>query len=159
MTFAHEIMNAISYPTMKRRFIAAAIMVGGFALTIVVKSVRGRIETGVPMWVMDSLPNFICGAVVPFAILLGDRIFRLREFLFFSGLIALGLIAYELIQIVMPTRTFELMDLAASTAGMLVPLAVGWTLFRDDNQEGEQSHTLQPSAEPVSNGESPPPAQ
>ncbi len=124
---------------MKRRFIAAAIMVGGFALTIVVKAVRGRIETSVPMWVMDSLPNFICGAVVPFAILLGDRTFRLREFIFFTGLIAVGLIAYEMIQIVMPNRTFDLMDLAASAAGMLVPLSVGWTLFLDDTQKGEQS--------------------
>ena len=144
---------------MKRRFIAAAIMVGGFALTIVVKSVRGRIETNVPMWVMDSLPNFICGAVVPFAILLGDRIIRLREFIYFCGLIALGLIAYEWIQIVMPNRTFELMDLAASAAGVLVPLAVGWPLFRDDTQKDEPSHALEPAAEPVSNGESPPPAQ
>lgn len=141
-------MNAVSYPTMKRRFIAAAIMVGGFALTVVVKAARGRIETNFPLWVMDSLPNFICAAVVPFAILLGNRIFRLREFILFSSLVAVGLIAYELIQIVMPNRTFELMDLAASAAGMLVPVAVGWTLFRDDPQKVEQSHSSEPAAGP-----------
>jgi hypothetical protein len=157
--FAREIMNTTSYPTMRRKAIAATTMAGGFFLTIAVKVVRGRFETEIPPWIMDSLPNFICGAAIPFAILLSDRVFRLRDFLVFNGLIALGLIAYELVQIVMPTRTFELMDLAASAAGAMVPLAVGWTLFRDKTQEGEQSHALEPAAGPIADGQSSPPAQ
>ena len=134
-------------------------MVVGFALTLVVKIARSRIEIYLPMWVMDSLPNFICGAVIPFAILSGNRAIRFHEFLSFCGLIALGLIVYELVQIAMPNRTFELNDLIATPVGALLPVSLGWMFFLRNMQAGKQSHALEPAVGPDSNGESSPPAQ
>lgn len=122
-------MNSISYPATRRRLIAAAIFIAGGVLTVVVKLVRHQIDTGLPVWVMDSLPNFICGMVVPFVILAGDRAFRFADFALFCGLSALGLIAYELLQLVMPRRTFELNDIVATAAGALLAMALGRMIF------------------------------
>ncbi len=116
-------------------------MIGGFALTIVVKIVRSRMEVGLPMWVMDSLPNFICGAVVPFALLTGNRAIRFLDFLSFCALIVLGLIVYELVQIGLPKRTFEVNDLIASAVGALLPVMLGRIFFRRNMQAGEQSQS------------------
>jgi len=114
-------------------------MIGGFALTIVVKILRHRMETDVPTWAMDALPNLICGAVVPIAIFMGNRTIRALDFLGFCGLILVGLIVYETIQIWMPKRTFELTDIAASAVGALLAVSLGWIFFRRNMQAGEQS--------------------
>lgn len=127
-------MSLISYPTINRRIVAAAIMVIGFALTLAVKIVRGNQWVELPTWVMDSLPNFICAAVIPFAIFIGNRVIRLLDFFSFCGLVACGLVVYELFQLVMPNRTFETNDLIATALGALLPAALGWILFQRNTE-------------------------
>jgi hypothetical protein len=104
-------------------------MVVGFALTLAVKNARRHVEIGLPIWVMDSLPNFIYAAVIPFVLLTGRRAIRLVDFLSFCGLIVLGLVVYELIQIAMPKRTFQVNDLIASAVGALLSVSLGWIFF------------------------------
>jgi hypothetical protein len=149
----------ISYPTTRRRIVAATILIGGFVLTLIVKIVRGRIETGVPMWVMDSLPNFMCGAVLPFAILTGTRTIRLLDFLLFCGMILLGLVVYEFVQIIMPKRTFELNDLVASVVGVITSVSIGWVFFGRNVQLVGRPHSLEPEGGPDSNRQTSPPTQ
>jgi VanZ family protein len=117
-------------------------MVVGFALTLVVKIARRHFEIGLPIWVMDSLPNFICAAVIPFVLLTGRRAVRRVEFLSFCGLVVLGLVVYELLQIAMPKRTFQVNDLIASAVGALLSVSLGWIFFRRKMQVHEQSHAL-----------------
>ncbi len=121
--------KVISYPTWRRRLVAAAILFFGFVLTLAVKVVRIRMAVGLPMWVLDALPNLICGAVIPFAILCSNRKLRMLDFFSFCGLIASGLVVYELMQIVMPKRTFAVNDLIASVAGALLAVSFGWLFF------------------------------
>lgn len=113
---------------------ASGIMVSGFILTIVVKLIRSLIDVGVPIWIMDSMPNLICGAVVPFAVFIGNRTIRMHDFLAFCGFIVLGLIAYEIVQIWLPKRTFEVNDIGASAVGGLLSMSLGWIFFRQNAQ-------------------------
>jgi hypothetical protein len=127
-------MRLISYPTINRRIVSAAMMFNGFALTLGVKIVRGNQGMELPTWVMDSLPNFICAAVIPFAILMGNRAIRLLDFFSFCGLVAFGLVVYELFQLVMPNRTFETNDFIATALGALLPVALGWIFFQRNTE-------------------------
>ncbi|MBL8814451.1 MAG: hypothetical protein JNL58_00365 [Planctomyces sp.] len=119
-----------SYPTARRRLVASGIMVSGFILTVVVKLIRNHTEIGLPMRLMDSMPNVVCGAVVPFAVFIGNRAIRMFEFLAFCGFIVLGLSAYEIVQVWLPKRTFQLNDIVASVVGGVLSMLLGWLFFR-----------------------------
>jgi hypothetical protein len=65
---------------------------------------------------------------------IGNRVIRLLDFFSFCGLVACGLVVYELFQLVMPNRTFETNDLSATALGALLPAALGWILFQRNTE-------------------------
>ena len=116
-----------SLPSRGRRVVAASCLLMGFLATLLVHSLRQHQVVSGALW--GALPNFLVGAAVPFAILIGPRSFRWREFQLFAALVVGGLILYECAQLVLPRRVFDPLDLVATLAGGLLALAAGRGFF------------------------------
>jgi len=126
----------VSHPSTTRRVLAAALMIVGFGFTVVVKLTRHEIAAPVLLEIANALPNFVCGAVLPLAILMSPRSFRFAEFLQFAGLILLGLVLYEAAQIWLPRRTFQWSDILSSVLGTAAAIVLGLVFFRWDKTGG-----------------------
>ena len=122
----------VSHPTMSRKLLAAALIIVGFGLTVVVKLVRNDTDIFGPVWIANALPNFICGAVLPLAVFMSQRTVRLFDLSLFAGFILIGLGLYEAAQIWMPKRTAEWIDVQASAVGTLTAIGIGLMFFRWD---------------------------
>lgn len=125
-------MIFVYHPTTTRRVIASAILVSGFLLTLAVKLLRGHSENDMVTLVLGAMPNLVCGAVTPFAVMIGYRTILYRDFLLLCLLLMAGLIVYEILQLTMQNRVFDWNDIGATTLGGLLAILFGRLFFRRD---------------------------
>ena len=94
-----------------------------------VKLSRGGSIALAPEWLIGVLPNLVGSAVLPQAVFFSTRAVRVRDFLMFAVFTMAGLCVYEVAQLWMPRRTFDLNDLWATVAGTVVAGIVGTGFF------------------------------
>jgi hypothetical protein len=89
----------------------------------------GIIPVLLPLDANGISPNVVIPLALPFVILIANRSVSLWGFTKTATGLAVGIIMYEVIQIWMPKRTFDLMDIYASFAGALASIIIAWVLF------------------------------
>ena len=102
-----------------------------FAMGLLLKLTRdfGIIPVLLPLDANGISPNFVIPLALPFVILIANKSVSLWGFTKTATGSAVGMIVYEVIQIWMPKRTFDFMDIYASFAGALASIIIAWVLF------------------------------
>lgn len=114
-----------SHPSLARSVTVVTVIAAAAVFTAAVKFDR----TSAGGWLVGVLPNFVCAAVAPLVLFLPLRAVRGGEYAAFVAVMTVGLAAYEFTQVVMPKRTFDWYDIAASAAGAVVALVLGGAVF------------------------------
>jgi VanZ family protein len=126
----------ISYPTLVRRGITAAVMVFG---ALIVLAFRNDWHAGIPIpkLLMEVWQNLLAGFVVPHAILSTERTFRWLAYVLFDLFICVVLSSYEVAQLWIPNREFDINDIYATFIGGVFALGTGYVIFRFSGRPDE----------------------
>lgn len=80
-------------------------------------------------WLVGVMPNLLPALVMPALIFIRPQIVRFNEYLMLVFAILVGLIVYEIVQLWMPSRTFDSADIAASFVGAGLGCVLCWLIF------------------------------
>lgn len=83
----------------------------------------------VPSAIVGVMPNFLPTAVLPTLIFLRPRVVTHREYVAMVLTMFAALSGYEVLQLWMPLRTFDVTDLVATGAGSCVGYLIGRIVF------------------------------
>jgi len=88
-------------------------------------------------------PNILPAVALPFLVFIRPKTVTFHEFMQTAALMAAMLMAYEVAQIMMPSRTFDWRDLLATAIGSLMAILLGWLVFfRCLGQAGNGAQSL-----------------
>jgi hypothetical protein len=120
-----------SYPSKLRRTSAFLIVVLVLSIGVVLKAVRdfGILPFLLFLDVKGTSPNFVIPFCVPIGILILNKEVTLWDFTKGALGAALGLTAYEIMQIWMPWLTFDYYDILASFIGAMMSIIVAWIAY------------------------------
>lgn len=118
-----------SRPSLARQLAAGIIMAVGAGYVATVKLTRNGETALTTAWLAGVLPNLVCATVVPLAPFISRRSLRVSDFLSMTLFTAMLLCVYEIAQMWMPRRTFDLDDIWATAAGAIASLGLGTGFF------------------------------
>ena len=121
-----------SIPSFRRTVAACCVYaVGGIAAFTwkVLRNGSGFATYPISDWLVGVMPNLLPAAVLPALIFIRPRTVRFKEYLGMVFAILLALIAYEVAQLWMPSRTFDVADIVASILGAGLGCLLCWLLF------------------------------
>ena len=143
-----------SCPSRFRRISVLLIVATALAMGVVLKLVRdfGILPSLSLLDAKGTSPNF----VLPFCsvgILVRNRRVTLRHFVGTAFGAAVGMTAYEIMQVWMPWRTFDYWDILASIIGAMVSVLFAWVVyFRPEKRNGQIDTEHAPAADAASPG-------
>lgn len=121
-----------SIPSLGRTVAAWSLYAAGGIAAFGWKVLRQQeaFETGsVPHWLVGTFPNLLPALVMPALIFIRPQIVRFTEYLMLAMAILFGLIVYEIVQLWMPSRTFDYADIVASVVGAGLGCLLCWLIF------------------------------
>lgn len=109
----------VSHPSIPRRVTAGAIVFMAFALGLLLKIARDRgiLPLLLPLDAGGTSPSFIIPFAMPFLLLARKREVRWGDVMKAAGGAGLGMVGYEVLQLWMPGRTFDVNDIVAAVLG------------------------------------------
>lgn len=139
-----------SVPSTTRKVVTGLLIVVLLSIGLLLKVVRdfGLAPALLPLDANGTSPNFILSLAISLGILLREKAVSLWDFTKGAMGAATGMTVYEIAQIWMPSRTFDLNDIAASFVGAVFGIMLGWMLFfRVISQDGGSAHRTRRSTE------------
>jgi VanZ family protein len=98
------------------------------SVAIFISQGRSTFQSYLPKLVADSLPNFAATALSPLILIFLKRKYTFSRYVKFVIAMFLGMSLYEVVQIWMPSRTFDWTDIAASFLGAALAALAGLVL-------------------------------
>jgi hypothetical protein len=123
--------NSVSFPSTRRRVAAGLIVAVALLLGLLIKLARdhGILPLLLPLDLGGTSPSFIIPFAVPFALLAQQREVRWIDALKNAGFAGLGMVAYEVLQLWLPGRTYDSCDIVAALLGSGVGAVAAGALF------------------------------
>ncbi len=121
-----------SVPSFRRTVVAFSLYAGGGIAAFVWKVLRDRQEFDsypVSPWLVGVMPNLLPAAVLPALIIIRPQSVRFKEYFSIVVAVLSALIAYEIAQLWMPSRTFDVADIIASILGAGLGCLFCWLIF------------------------------
>lgn len=125
-------LKKTSMPSRRRAIAAWSIYIAGGLLAVAWKIGRDNSHLDadlVSSTLIGVMPNFLPAAVLPALVFIRPCAVSLSEYLGVSLAILIALCAYEIAQIWIASRTFDLGDVVASVVGCCVGCLIGWCVF------------------------------
>ena len=129
----------ISLPNPLRKTVAAVVFITFWIIGSVIRFSRPDFNLFPILEPLDfkgTMPNFLVCAAVPILVFLTNQTVKLADHVKNALGAAVGLSVYEVVQIWMPRRTFDVGDMIASFLGAVFSIIVATWLFYGNRNEG-----------------------